>query len=163
MVQDGRIGILFVCLGNICRSPMAQAAMERVIEQRGVGEQFRVDSAGTASWHTGRLPEERMRYHALRHGYNLTHKARTLQQNDLVEFDYVLGMDDENMRAIRTTAGGDTVKAHVELMLDFAQTHPPGTPVPDPYYGEATDFEEVIRLCEAACPAVLDRILKETK
>ena len=93
--------LLFVCLGNICRSPAAHAVMESLAEQRGVAHRFEIDSAGIGAWHTGQLPDRRMREHGSRRGYEFTHRARQVKREDFDRFDYVVGMDEENLHDLR--------------------------------------------------------------
>lgn len=153
-----KINILFVCLGNICRSPMAQAVLEKHAQERGISCRLEIDSAGLTSWHKGELPEGRMRVHAADHGYKLTHPARPLVPQDFEMFDYIFVMDHDNLQETMRRSRQITRKPLIDLMLRFADYPPNREEVPDPYYGGPKDFELVINLCEEACPKILDKI-----
>jgi protein-tyrosine phosphatase len=151
--------ILFVCLGNICRSPAAQGVMERLIEENGLQALFSVDSAGIGSWHAGQLPDRRMRQHAQRRGLSLTHPARQVRAIDFERFDYIIGMDDENIHDLRRLAPSQEAAGHILCLADFLRHHPGQTTVPDPYYGGPQDFELALDLIEDACATLLDWLL----
>lgn len=152
------IRVLFVCTGNICRSPAAHGVMERLVADRGLAESIAVDSAGTHSYHVGELPDSRMRAHARRRGYELTHRARKVTPDDLAEFDYVLAMDSEHYEILQRTgrSNGGRVAMFLSVLPDSGSED-----VPDPYYGGADGFEEVMDLVEAACAAWLHHICEE--
>lgn len=147
--------ILFVCLGNICRSPAAEGVMKRILEEKGLANNFIIDSAGLGNWHTGDLPDSRMRDHALRRGLKLTHRARQITRADLDYFDMIIGMDDENMRALHRMASPFNSKKIVK-MTDFSQIKPRPVSVPDPYYGTAKDFDYALDLLEDACSGLIE-------
>ena len=114
MANDGKIKLLFICLGNICRSPAAQGIMEHLAEVRGVGHRFLIDSAGIGSWHVGDLPDRRMREHGRRHGYTFDHRARQFHASaDFDRFDLILTMDDANFVEITGQALTDEERAKV--------------------------------------------------
>ena len=159
--SDMKKKILFVCLGNICRSPAAQAVMERMIEENWMGETFEVASAGIGSWHAGQLPDRRMRDHARRRGYELTHPARQVRQVDFERFDYIVGMDEENMYDLRRLAPSDEAKERIICLANFLQHHPGQKTVPDPYYGGPKDFELALDLIEDACGGLFDWLLAQ--
>ena len=139
--------VLFVCLGNICRSPAAEGVLRAKLAAAGLEASVEVDSAGTGGWHAGELADPRMRAAALRRGVALTHRARQVQRADLDAFDEVLVMDDDNLANVRRLAAGSATRAVVRKFSDFA---PPACLVPDPYYGSEADFEAVLDLLERA-------------
>lgn len=158
--------VLFVCLGNICRSPTAEAVFRRKAEQTGWTDLLLADSAGTAAWHIGKAPDARAQDHARERGYDLsTLRARQVGLEDFVTFDHILAMDDDNLDALkrlrdqaRMTFGPDA-KASLDRLLSY---HPdtPRHDVPDPYYGGASGFEQVLDLVESACDGLLRQLLK---
>ena len=151
--------ILFVCLGNICRSPAAEGVFLHLLNQRGLQDHFVVDSAGTGSWHVGNPADRRMQAAAKRRGIHLPSRARPIELNDLEEFDLVLTMDDENFRAVKGLAREAGVRATAEIrpMLSSSQRSSE-TEVPDPYYGGEAGFDHVLDLLEEACGALLDEL-----
>lgn len=155
--REGRYRILFVCLGNICRSPMAEAVMQRLLVQEGMDRQVEVDSAGILSYHQGELPDARMRMHAARRGYELTHRSRPVREADFDRFDCIVGMDDRNLDDLRELAPSVEAERKVERMCRFCRTKVVDY-VPDPYYGGASGFENVIDILEDACQGLLDEV-----
>lgn len=153
--------LLFVCLGNICRSPAAQGIMESLAAAGGV--EVECDSAGFYGGHAGDLPDRRMREAALQRGYLLDHRARKIRGIDLDNFDLVLGMDDSNMDDLHVLADTDNRDAKVLGLVDFAAGHPQDDSVPDPYYGGAAGFHHVLDLLEDACGTLLGEIEKNMK
>jgi len=149
------VRVLFVCLGNICRSPTAQGVFEGVLRREGlVGEVF-VDSAGTGVWHVGEPPDERALSAASLRGVDISsQRARRITPEDCHDFDYVLTMDEENYRKVAALCQG---KAVVRPFLDFA-TDSPEREVPDPYSGGPDEFEHVLDLVEEASEGLLDDI-----
>lgn len=150
--------ILFVCWGNICRSPTAEGLMKALVEERGLEEHIHVASAGTIRYHEGEPPDSRMRRAAERRGYELVGEARCIEQDDASLFDLILCMDASNLHDVEEILG--ELPAHARLLSDFL---PAGSPsdVPDPYYGDGNGFEVVLDLLESACPRILDHILKD--
>ncbi len=148
--------ILFVCLGNICRSPAAEAILKKMIAERGLSNQFHVESAAIGPWHVGDLPDRRMRQCGARHGYTLDSRVQQLDSSFFDRFDLIIGMDTENIRAINAKARNAEDRKKVRLMADYLCHHPGQTTIPDPYYGTEPDFELVIDLLEDACQALLD-------
>jgi protein-tyrosine phosphatase len=138
-----RLRVLMVCLGNICRSPTAEAVLRHKLAAAGMGERVEVDSAGTGGWHVGDPPDLRSQRHAARRGYDLsTLRARRVSEADFERFDLILAMDEDNLAELeRLRPPGGCA----ELRL-FA-----GRPVPDPYSGGAAGFEQVLDLVEATC------------
>lgn len=150
--------ILFVCLGNICRSPAAEGIMHSIVEQRGMSEKIEIDSAGIGPWHVGELPDWRMRGHGAHHGYDFCSRARQIERDDLQRFDLIIVMDDENKRDVTSMARTAEERGKVRMMTDFCRNHPGHRAVPDPYYGGDRGFELVIELLEDACEGLLEHI-----
>jgi protein-tyrosine phosphatase len=152
--------LLFVCLGNICRSPSAENIMRHLVEQAGLGDQIQCDSAGTSSYHVGSPPDRRMAASAKQQGIILQGQARQFERIDFESFDLILAMDRDNYAGI--AALDPTAKhAHkVRLMCDFCTRHTLRE-VPDPYYGGADGFNQVIELLMDACEGLLDYVVRE--
>lgn len=157
--NSNKYKILFVCLGNICRSPAAQGIMEKMIADRGLQDRFYVDSAGTYGGHNGSLPDERMRIHARRRGYELTHLSRQVTGHDFETFDLIVIMDKNNLHGLRCMK--DVVDEHkVVEIARYLRMHPGHDSVPDPYYDGAEGFELVLDLLEDACHGLLDELCR---
>jgi protein-tyrosine phosphatase len=154
--SPGPFKIMFVCLGNICRSPAAQGVMESLVFERELGLEIEVDSAGTASYHIGRLPDARMVSAALKRGHKLTSQAKVFKKAYASERQLVLAMDRENHAEIARISGGDM--GRVRMLSDYLDETWPRD-VPDPYYGGEAGFENVLDMLEAACPKILAEIL----
>jgi protein-tyrosine phosphatase len=141
-----KIGVLFVCLGNICRSPMAEGLFIDLVEKAGLRDRFKIDSAGTSGHHDGELADRRMRATASGHGIHLASVSRKLKRSDLSQFDYVVAMDNSNFRDIQSIQQpGVTYSAKVLKMREF-DPQPDSIDVPDPYYGGADGFEDVFQI-----------------
>lgn len=154
--------ILFVCLGNICRSPAAEGIMRTLVERAGVADIVDVDSAGTYGGHAGDLPDPRMRYAASRRGYNLTHRARRLREDDFYEFDVIAVMDDMNYESAHRLAPSREYSNKIVRMSDyFSPRFADRTYVPDPYYEGAEGFELVLDMLEEACGRMLQDLLEK--
>ena len=149
--------ILFVCLGNICRSPMAEGVFNQIIEREGLQDQFVVDSAGLLDYHEGNLPDSRMRKHASNRGYHLTHRSRPVVPEDFDKFDMLIGMDKENIHGLKKIAQTAEQEAKIYIMTDYLKTLE-ASEVPDPYYGGPAGFEYVIDLLEDACEGLLEEL-----
>jgi protein-tyrosine phosphatase len=152
--------ILFVCLGNICRSPAAEGVFLHQLAAEGLEERFLVDSAGTGGWHVGKPADSRMRAAASRRGIELPSRARQLERADLTRFDRILTMDDANLAAVRSLArelGERPDLALIEPMLRHCRSFQ-AREVPDPYYGGADGFEQVLDLLEDACSGLLETL-----
>lgn len=158
-----KIKVLFVCLGNICRSPAAQGVMQAMIEDRGLEHMFLLDSAGTYGGHAGDLPDSRMRKHAHKRGYNLTHRSRRVVGEDFETFDLIVAMDDSNRRNLQQMAATVEEERKIVMMGNFVRKYPNYDHVPDPYYEGAEGFELVLDLLEDACDALLEHLLKCNK
>lgn len=151
------ISVLFVCLGNICRSPMAQTVFEKIVDNQGLNEQFYIDSAGLIDYHEGEKADSRMRTHANLRGYEITHRSRPVRKGDFEKFDYIVGMDEQNIRGLNRLAETDEERAKIYKMTDFLQKMTADS-VPDPYYGGDAGFVRVIDLLEDACDGFLKQI-----
>jgi protein-tyrosine phosphatase len=138
--------ILFVCLGNICRSPAAEGVMKRVVEENGLEDEFFIDSAGVGAWHAGELPDSRMRAAARNRGLILSSRARQVKRNDFYEFDLIVTMDKNNYADCSSIRPPDG-KAELRPMGDFMEENE----VPDPYYGGASGFEKVLDMLGEGC------------
>lgn len=149
--------LLFVCLGNICRSPSAENIMNHLIEQAGLSDRIVCDSAGTSSYHIGSSPDRRMTSAAAKRGIKLQGQARQFQKSDFEEFDLILAMDKENYRDILYLDKEEKYRDKVRLICDFA-THHQEKEVPDPYYGGREGFDKVINLLLDACNGLLEQI-----
>jgi protein-tyrosine phosphatase len=146
------INVIFVCLGNICRSPMAEAVFRHMVQQAGLGNQIKVSSCGTGDWHVGEKAHPGTRRILQDHGIACDHVAHALSPQDLSKADYLIAMDSENLEGIRRSG---TTQAEVSLLLNHAP-HLGIQEVPDPYY--TNRFEEVFRLVETGCAGLLAHV-----
>jgi protein-tyrosine phosphatase len=149
------VRICFVCLGNICRSPTAEAVMRKLATDAGV--ELTLDSAGTGDWHVGELPDPRSRAAAARRGYDLGHRARQFTAADFERFDLVLAMDLDNLAHLRRLAGARRAPP-IRLLRAFEPGAPDDAEVPDPYSGAGDDFDRVLDICERACRGLLEHV-----
>lgn len=150
--------ILFVCLGNICRSPSAEAVFNGVIKNEGKAAQFEVDSAGTSGWHAGEPADQRMQSHAIKRGFDLTSISRKFDpRTDFDYFDMIIGMDDSNIQNLKQMARNNGDRQKIHKMTDFCQTFDYDE-VPDPYYGGSEGFELVLDLLEDSCKGLLKKL-----
>ena len=161
-MKNSQIKVLMVCLGNICRSPTAEAVFRHHIQQAGLSGVIAVDSAGTSDWHVGERPDYRSIEHAASRGYDLsTQRSRQIQHGDFLKFDYVLAMDQQNLRDLEAMAPG---RALAEVSLFLGEQGVQGyTDVPDPYSSGNAGFELVLDLVETASLNVLNRIIATHK
>jgi protein-tyrosine phosphatase len=152
--------ILFVCMGNICRSPTAEAVMRRLVREDGLEGAVEVDSAGMGAWHAGDAPDARATAAAARRGTRLAGVARQVTEADLAGFDLILAMDRENLAELRALAPDDATRSKIRLLREFDPGHAGGAAldVPDPYYGGPDGFDRVLDLVEAACRGLLDEL-----
>ena len=149
-----KTSVLFVCMGNICRSPTAQGVFERLVEEAGLETQIVIDSAGTHAYHIGEPPDRRATQAAANRGIDLTpQRARRVHEDDFESFDYVLAMDNSNLEDLRAICPVE-VRARIRLLLDFAEAGQ-SNEVPDPYYGGAHGFERVLDMVEAGATGLL--------
>lgn len=160
------VRVLFVCLGNICRSPTAEGVMRALVEREGLDSSIHLESAGTGAWHIGSPPDRRATQTALARGIALEGTARQVRPDDFYDFDVLVAMDSENLRELRRLAPGEAERAKVRLLREFdpasadAQGEGEGEQldVPDPYYGGPGGFDEVFDLVQAACEGLLAQI-----
>ena len=155
--MDTTKNLLFICTGNICRSPAAQAVMQRLVDERGLTDRYRLDSAGTYSGHAGQRADRRMREHAARRGYDLTHVARSFDLDDIDRFHYIVVMDSDNEDYLRRRTTHAEFRRVVPLGR-YLRHHPRYDHVPDPYYGDGSDFELALDLLEDGCAGLLDAL-----
>ena len=153
--------LCFVCLGNICRSPIGEGVMRHLARQAGLAHAIEVDSAGTTGYHAGELPDVRARAAAKRAGIELSGRARQFETADFQRFDYVLAMDRSNYENLSVLAAEASAEDKLKLLRSFDPDSPEGASVPDPYYGTDQDFDEVVRICLAACKSLLERLQRE--
>lgn len=163
MSDSKKLRVLFVCLGNICRSPTADGVMRRLVVEHGLESKIDVDSAGTGGWHVGDPPDSRMQSHAKRRGYDLSVlKARKFVSDDFHEFDYVLAMDHSNFRDMKSIEpAGHT--ARFQLFGEYCRRDGDVPAVPDPYYGGAQGFETVLDMVEEGCGKLLETMKEQLK
>ncbi len=155
--------VLFVCLGNICRSPSAEAVFNSFIEEQGLEGEVECESAGTAAYHEGEPADGRMQSHAIQRGYRLTSISRPVQPLlDFDTFDYIVGMDDNNVWDLKKMARNLNDLRKIHKMTDFAKSKSYQS-VPDPYYGGADGFELVLDILEDACQGLLNKIVREVR
>ena len=155
--ESPRTSVLFVCLGNICRSPLAEGIFHHLVDEAGLSERFDVDSAGTGSWHLGELPDARASMVASQHGVELTTRARQLTPEDMQRFDVVIAMDHENLRNIERMADAAGSEARIILLRAY-DSDGDGEEVPDPYYGGASGFENVYGMVRRSCQMLLEEL-----
>ena len=154
-----KISVLFVCLGNICRSPAAEAIFQNLINDKGISNQFMVDSAGTGSWHVGKKADSRMRFAAKQRNINITSNARQIKKDDFSKFKYIVVMDNSNFNNVidlkNRVKGSDFAK--ILKIQDFSSTFIEKE-VPDPYFGGDSGFDHVLDILEDSVTCFLDNI-----
>lgn len=150
--------ILFVCLGNICRSPLAEGILQNLVSEKNLEADFLIESAGTAAYHVGEKPDNRSRKTAENHGFYLTSRARQFQKSDFGKFDFIIAMDKSNQRNILQMTENQAYKAKVYLMSDFDKDQKFSMEVPDPYYGGDAGFENVYQQLDFCCRNFLEEI-----
>ncbi|HSM46607.1 MAG TPA: low molecular weight protein-tyrosine-phosphatase [Draconibacterium sp.] len=150
--------ILFVCTGNICRSPGAETIFKQMVQNKGLDKQFEIDSAGTTAYHVGELADKRMRAHAKKRGYNLNSISRKFNPNhDFDHFDMIIAMDDEHIFSLKRRARNDDDLQKIHKMTDFRRKWDYDE-IPDPYYGGEEGFELVLDLLEDSCEGLLTKL-----
>ena len=155
---DSLTSVLFVCMGNICRSPTAEGVMRHKLAQSGLGEVIAVASAGTHAHHIGNPPDNRAQAHALQRGIDMSaQRARRVTVADFAHFDYILAMDHDNYAVLEAQCPPQH-RQKVELMMRYARKYQAQTEVPDPYYGGAAGFEAVLDYLEDACDGLIEAI-----
>lgn len=157
--QEKPIKILFVCLGNICRSPAAEAVCLAYLQEQGLERNFSIDSAGISGYHAGELADERMRRHGSNRGYHITSLSRPLGYADFYEFDYLVGMDMSNKDAMIERCPEADLLSKISILTEW-HSGAKCDHVPDPYYGGAQGFEDVLDLVEDCIPYLIHQILK---
>jgi protein-tyrosine phosphatase len=158
------VRILFVCMGNICRSPTAEGVLRHLVAERGLEDEFEIESAGTGGWHVGDPPDSRSAAAARKRGIRVDGAARQVHADDFEDFDLLLAMDRDNLEELRALAPPGT-ESKLRLLREFEGGRDPiaGGPdldVPDPYYGGPNGFEAVLDQVEAACRGLLDEIAR---
>ncbi|HYW10783.1 MAG TPA: low molecular weight protein-tyrosine-phosphatase [Longimicrobium sp.] len=153
------VRVLFVCLGNICRSPLAEAVFRQQVAERGLQDRFEIDSAGTSGYHDGAPPDRRSTETARRRGVELAGRSRRVSPDDLRRFDYVIAMDAENEAALRDLLAGSGGAARVHRLREW-DPHPGGGDVPDPYYGGPRGFDDVHDIVERASAGFLEHVVQ---
>jgi protein-tyrosine phosphatase len=155
------VRICFVCLGNICRSPTAEAVMRHLVDQEGLSERIAVESAGTGDWHVGDPPDRRAQAVGAARGIPLSGAARQFTAVDFARYEHVIAMDRSNRDDLLRMAATPAERAKVRLLRSFDASAPPEADVPDPYYGGARGFDEVFEICERACRGLLEHLQRE--
>ena len=159
-MTEPRISVLFVCLGNICRSPTAEGVFRKLVDDAGLAELIHIDSAGTHAFHVAEPPDRRAQAAALRRGVELSGiRARRVSEADYERFDLILAMDEDNLAVLQERAGKEGVSS-LRLFLDFSESSLESE-VPDPYYGGTAGFERVLDIVEAAAEGLLRHIRDE--
>lgn len=158
--DDDPVSVLFVCLGNICRSPLAEGVFLELVREEGLDHRFEVDSAGTGAYHVGESPDPRSADVARRNGFELRGSARQATPRDLETFDYVLAMDRSNLRNLESL-GESAPSSSVRLLREFDPEADGDLDVPDPYYGGPGGFDRIYEMIDRSCRVLLDEILEE--
>lgn len=156
---NNRYKVLFVCLGNICRSPAAQGIFEHIVRENGMEDKIEVDSAGTYGGHRGELPDKRMRTAAMYRGYGLTHRSRPISSLDFLDFDLVIAMDDQNYEDLMHVAPSVEATHKIKRMSSFLKVRQMSY-IPDPYYMGSEGFALVLDLLEDGCRNLYEAIVK---
>lgn len=160
-MQERKIGVLFVCLGNICRSPLAEGVFRHLVERDGLGDRFDIDSAGTSDYHIGDSPDPRTVEEARRRGLALSHAARQVASEDLDRFDYIIAMDASNLGKLERIAKQYRGRAELHLLRAFDEDARDDLEVPDPYFGGPDGFSDVHDMIERASEGLLAHIRAE--
>jgi protein-tyrosine phosphatase len=154
-----KIHVLFVCLGNICRSPAAEGILQKMVNEKQLQHLIEIDSAGTSGWNDGDLPDPRTRAHGKRRGYDFCSISRKFMAADFDNFDYIVVMDSNNFANVKSLATTQEDVEKIHLMTDFSVRITTHNHIPDPYYGGASGFELVMDLLEDACEGLLAEII----
>lgn len=155
--------ILFVCLGNICRSPLAESIMNKLLEKEGLQGEIAIDSAGTGSWHIGELPDNRTYKIAEENALELNNPARQVTLNDLEQFDYIIAMDENNLRSLYEMDIENYYGNKLYLLRDFDQQAKDDKNVPDPYWGDEAEFHEIFQILERSLIDFMSFLKKQSR
>ena len=155
--------VCFVCLGNICRSPTAEAVMRHLIAAQGLGDRIAIDSAGTGDWHVGEPRDRRSRSVGEARGIPLTGKAQQFTAADFARYDHVIAMDRANRDELRRMAPTAAERDKISLLRSYDPSAPPDADVPDPYFGGPRGFEDVFDICERGCKGLLAALQREAE
>lgn len=148
-------------MGNICRSPLADTIMHKLVEEKGLADTYEIDSAGILDYHEGEMADYRMRCHASFRGYEITHRSRPVTKKDFEYFDLVFAMDEQNVRDLQYVAQTDEQKQKIHRLVEYCPDFKRPT-IPDPYYGGDSGFKLVIDMLEVACANLLDDLEKNS-
>lgn len=154
ITEEKPFKVLFVCLGNICRSPTAEGLMQHLVNEAGLQNYFEIDSAGTSAWHAGEPANSKTRSVAASHGVRIRSRARQIDPRDLDDFDLLVAMDDENYQNLMALASTGVQRARICRMRDF-DPNPEDGQVPDPYFGGLHGFENVYQIVKRSCEHLL--------
>ena len=155
--SSSRTSVLFVCLGNICRSPLAEGVFRHLAQQEGLEDRFEIDSAGTGAWHVGERADARSALVAELHGIALDSRARQVKPDDFERFDYIIAMDRDNLRTLERMREANGSSARIELLRAY-EPERDGDEVPDPYYGGSSGFENVFQMVKRSCRGLLEQL-----
>ncbi|MFW5921062.1 MAG: low molecular weight protein-tyrosine-phosphatase [Polyangiales bacterium] len=155
------VRIVFVCLGNICRSPTAEGIMRKLLADEKLDGKVEIDSAGTGSWHVGEPPDPRAADEAERRGFRLGGRARQVKPKDFDRFDYVVAMDASNRKNLEKLAPNAEARRKIHMLRDFETGAGGAGDVPDPYYGGGDGFQKVFDICERSCRGLIEHLRRE--
>ena len=161
MTAKHDVSVLFVCLGNICRSPLGEGVLAHRLEQKGLSDRVRVDSAGTGAWHQGEPPDPRSTDVAMRHGITLRGRARLVRAEDFQEFDHIFAMDRTNLRDLGYLESEGDGDATLSLFRTFDPDPDGDLDVPDPYYGGPDGFDLMFEMVDRTCAAFVEHLVSE--
>jgi protein-tyrosine phosphatase len=156
--MNSTVEVCFVCLGNICRSPLAQGVFEALVKEEGLQDRIITSSAGVGHWHVGNPPDPRMQQTAHEHGIQLNSRARQFRASDFKQMDLILAMDHSNLSALKQMSTEPELQDKLFLFRSFDPQHNNDLEVPDPYYGGDKGFETVYQIVDRTCPKVLDHL-----
>ncbi|MDA3851791.1 MAG: low molecular weight phosphotyrosine protein phosphatase [Spirochaetaceae bacterium] len=153
-----KIKIMFVCMGNICRSPLAHSIFQKLVNNSGLQDKFEIESSGTTGQHVGQLPDQRMSELARKKGFDLNHRARRISPHDFEEYQLILAMDKDNLADILYMGREEKELPEIRLFRDFDPGGYEGSEVPDPYYGGDEGFENVFNIVLRTCKSLFERL-----
>ncbi|MBP3253175.1 MAG: low molecular weight phosphotyrosine protein phosphatase [Bacteroidales bacterium] len=156
-----KTSLLFVCLGNICRSPAAEGILKHILKQNNAEDRVLVDSAGIGGWHTGQLPDRRMIACGRKNGYEFNSRARKLSPKDFERFDYIIVMDEDNYADALNICPEKAYRKKIHKISEYFNVYSSYDKVPDPYYGDEDDFQTAVNLLQDACTAIVEELLKK--